>query len=96
MWFRSKKPPEVVETVQLHDVMKAITTLRAQYAELEEGLAALKAQHLKLRGRVFARWGREGEEGESPTPRPQSREELKKQLTLTGRFIPGRPAHHSE
>lgn len=90
MWFRRKSPtPEQITNA---DVMKLVIKLQERCDDIE-------LAHKRLRGKVYARWGKDPEQGDHPVevpPEQLSREELKRRLTSTGRFVPGRPAQHSE
>jgi len=86
---------------RVEDCVRAIELLRAD-------LEALKAQHLSLRGRVYALWGRESDSPTAPaadgSPKsatatavghPKTRDELRAQLVESGRFVPGKPPVHT-
>ena len=79
-----------------------VQKLQLHVDALDDQLDALKAQHLSLRGRVYALWGRETPERSTAAPaangdRPSAgatRDELRASLTRAGRFVPGKPPVH--
>lgn len=81
---------------------KALRDAVLRIESLEDRIDALSAQHLKLRGRVYAIWGREDKAASEPNQKnlngeeKLSREELRRKLTSSGRFVPGRPPIHQE
>lgn len=83
--------------------LAAIGQLERSVDQLREDHEALKGQHASLRGRVYALWGKEPADPaatstaatRSPTS-PQSRDELRRQLVSSGRFVPGKPPVHQE
>lgn len=100
MWpFR---PRIHMRTMSENDLVTVLVTLKRDLKQLQEDHALLEAKYLKLRGQVFAKWGKNGEEKGSESTAivadtaKMSREELKRYLVTSGRFIPGRPAVHNE
>lgn len=98
MWPFNK--PASTEVVTL---LQSVAKLRQRVDVLEEDHEALKAQHLSLRGRVYALWGKEPAAAPANQPAEPvsgglagnlSKAELRKQLTTSGRFIPGKPPVH--
>lgn len=100
MWPFSRKLRAAAMSEE--DFAAVLAKLTREMGQLRDDHDALQAQHVKLRGRVYAIWGKgEPEEAgvtDSPTKdtSKMSREELKRYLASSGRFIPGRPAQHSE
>lgn len=105
MWpFRKRTVRALYMTdSELAEVLGKITR---EVKELRDDVDAHHAQHVKLRGRVYAIWGKGEPEpdgatasptsGKQPDTAKMSRDELKRFLASSGRFIPGRPAQHSE
>lgn len=94
MWpFRRR----AVRPMSDQDVAEVLTQLTKAVRDLRDDHEALHAKYLKLRGRVYAIWGRE--DGEAPTKPAQvamTRDDLRRQLATSGRFVPGRAPQHSE
>lgn len=55
-WFSFRRPKAREATTA--DVMQALISLRQQLDNTRDELEALRAQHTKLRGRVYALWGK--------------------------------------
>jgi len=91
MFFRRKVE---IDPKRFDEVMESHAKLYRELNQVKEDLASLQDKHVRLRGRVFAIHGSD-KERESAEPKVVSREEMKRQLTQSGRFIPGRPAQHS-
>lgn len=98
MWFSKERSVDPV-------LFKLCVDLRATVTDLESQVASLRAQHLKLRGRVYALWGAEQDSPAAPaadgSPKstiesPKTRDELRASLVKSGRFIPGKPPVHQE
>lgn len=85
--------------------------LRSHVESLETRMLRLEEQFRSLRGYVYAKKGIVGPPGEGPSgeispPRsgvaapqaaaPMSRDELRRSLVTTGRFVPGKPPVHGE
>lgn len=67
--------------------------------ELQEAVQELDDKYTRMRGLIYARklHKSEPEAGEQTTEaKPMSRDELRRQLTATGRFIPGKPPVHTD
>lgn len=87
--------------VALEDTVRELTKL---VNVLEEDLQALKAQHLSLRGRVYALWGKEkgtggtadvaepGAAGSPTAARKLSKDELRRLAGLQA----GKPVKHTD
>lgn len=103
MWFSRKG----VRPLNDDELVRLLSKLQAQQTDLEERFAALEAKHTSLRGRVYALWGKAEpsdaapaaagsptSSGPAPLPAGASRDELRRQLVRTGKFIPGRPVNH--
>jgi len=69
-WFRFRRS-SARETTSA-DVMQALVSLRQQLDNTRDELEALRAQHLKLRGRVYAIWGK----GSDPAEGAETAQEL--------------------
>lgn len=97
MLFWRRSAVQVKESVDAAELIKALSKLRAQVEALQEAHEGLHAMHLKLRGRVYARWGKADDDPDAPRTADTSRltkDQLRAQLTLTGRTMPGRPTVH--
>lgn len=97
MWPFSKNRSEDVVTA----LQKEVKSLRNTCADLDERLEALRAQHLSLRGRVYALWGRDEPPDKTVAPptsaKPaQTRDELRAEMVRAGRIMPGKPTNHSQ
>lgn len=68
---------------------------RRELRKVKEDIEELQTKLQKLRGVVYAakRYAA-AEEEEEPTPRQMTRDELKRSLVTSGRFVPGKPAKH--
>jgi|GEM_PF-3847353 len=109
MWFRRKDTDELLRQ-HVATLERRVLQLERQLSEHDENLQSLQAQHVKLRGRVYALWGAEKssetstaapDAGGAPTssgapalPESLSRQELRRRLTQTGRFVPGKAPIH--
>lgn len=82
-----------------------IRALNQRIEELEDRQLRLEDQYRRLRGYVYVKKGLvgpadappPGEVGGAATPappRPMSRDELRRSLVASGRFIPGQPPKH--
>lgn len=64
-----------------------------------EALAELDDKHVRLRGKVYAHKLHKPEGDDEkvlPTVDQMTRDELRRSLTQSGRFIPGRPVSHDK
>lgn len=89
--FRRRKEPN------LDELLVALQQVLGRIERLE-------GQHISLRGYVYAKKGLVGsgeappaaEQGALPFSAPLSRDELRRQLVTSGRFVPGHAPRHQE
>jgi len=102
MWFRKRLASD-------QQVVDLLRTMHVEQGRLAGEVEKLKAGHNSLRGFVYSKLRKvvqeeEDDGGESAAPAAHtngsalppnlSRAELRRKLTETGRFIPGRPPRH--
>lgn len=85
---------------------KAVVRLEERVATLEkllqkhaDAIAELEDKHGRLRGKVYAHKMHKPPEEEGDAPRSvdqMTRDELRRSLTQSGRFIPGRAVSHDK
>jgi hypothetical protein len=80
--------------VRVENVENGLRTLARKLESLEEDHEGLKAQHLSLRGRVYATGAHKApaEPQPAPTPVPTTRDALRR----SSGFVPGQPMKHRE
>lgn len=104
MWpFRSRSKVEKPLIDELRTLSNAVSVLQLRSDQQESAHDALKAQHLALRGRVYALWGKErpatdGADAAGPTAAgsPTARRLSKDELRVLAGVKPGRPYPHRE
>lgn len=79
---------------QMGELYTRVGELNRHLAQLREDVDTLASRHERLRGRVYGAGLHKPPEAE--TPAAPSRDELKRRLVSTGRFVPGKPPIHSE
>lgn len=94
-WKRSQQIDVSALEKRLSDLSLDLAVLRREFMNVREGLEDLKDKHISLRGKVYAAKLHKASEPE-PAAAPQSREELRRSLAISGRFRPGQPPVHSE
>lgn len=96
MLFRRKIDERQLASLarSVQDAEETLRTVLKRVAAAEEALDELSAAHLRLRGRVYAVGLHKG--GVEEKPAEMSREELRRHVTQTGRFTPGKPPIHRE
>lgn len=72
------------------DLERAVADVHNVVDRLEEELQALRAQHLKLRGRVYALWGASETPDEATTPRNLNDPKLTKAQVRAALMASGR------
>lgn len=99
-WFNRSRLASDVEVVAL------LRTLNVKLGQLEGEIEKLKSGHQTLRGFVYAKLRKADasppDDGPAPSaagtgsalPASMTKAELRRQLTQTGRIMPGRPTHH--
>lgn len=104
-WLR---PKPALSRSEIESLLADWSSLARKCVDLSERLETLEDKHSRLRGVVYGRKLHKepaAEPAEEPQERrsaPQTdtarmtREELKRHLARSGRFIPGKPAIHSE
>jgi hypothetical protein len=99
-WWRREKAEQVERRVPLQQQL----ALEDRMARLEHQMEVLDGQYRTLRGYVYVKKGLVGPAGEAPPgeanipQQPQSaassKEELRRSLVQSGRFIPGQAPKH--
>lgn len=98
MWFRKK-----VEFSQYDELLADQIKLLRRVKDLSDDLEKLQDQFTRLRGLVYARKlhkpgamvEQEGDQAPANPTANMSRDELRRHLGLTGRFVPGKPPVHT-
>jgi len=97
--FWRRRPEESLKprVTQLEDDQAA---LMRRVRDLQDLIEELDSAHRRLRGVIYARKLHKPPADETPVPSANpatmTREELKRHLTLSNRFTPGRPPVHNE
>lgn len=74
-----------------------VETLEKATKVLMDDLSTLEDKHVRLRGKVYAHKLHRPDDDDAETPKPvdkMTRDELRRHLLASGRFMPGRPAKH--
>lgn len=85
MGFWTKSDDKLNE--RMHRAERLIDELRLDLGDLAE-------KHLKLRGKIYALKMHKPEEAAADVPRAMTRDELRRSLATSGRFIPGKAPKH--
>lgn len=94
-WSSRKETDVSALEKRLSDLALDVAVLRRELMNTTEGLNDLRDKHISLRGKVYAaKLHKAGAETEGP--KELSREDLRRSLAASGRFVPGRPAVHNE
>jgi len=95
---RQEIDPRVVQELA-EDVRMTMRKVR----DLQEAYDVLDDKYTRMRGLIYAKKMHRAPEGEAngetdlvTPPKPVSREELRRQLVTSGRFMPGKPPVHIE
>lgn len=81
------------------ELVKDMQITMRRVRELQEAVEELDDKFMRMRGLIYARKLHkppEDEQTKDAEEKPLSREELRRQLTKSGRFIPGKPPVHIE
>lgn len=92
-----RKKPSDVSASRVDALEKRTESLEKACKALLDDLAELEEKHVRLRGKVYAHKMHRAEDEDAQTPKPaekMSRDELRRHLLHSGRFMPGRPARH--
>lgn len=85
----------LIERVEMLEKMERDLVKMVQ--QLSDSLTELEDKHERLRGKVYAhKMHKQNPPDEPESPRPVTRDELKRSLARSGRFFPGRPPVHNE
>lgn len=99
MWGKKRLAADV-------EVVELLRSMHVKQGVLEGEMEKLRSGHLSLRGFVYSKLRKHDESPEDAGPAPSaaagttalpaqlSRDELRRKLVETGRFIPGRPPRH--
>lgn len=98
-WFRP-----AVARMSDEELAGVLARVTRELGELRELFETLEMQHVKLRGRVYAKWKFDAEDPEQAGPTTKrgvgaqlnSKDDIRRAMTATGRFTPGKPPVHSE
>lgn len=99
MWPFSKRVEAHATTVP--EMISYVRQLATRLDELQEAHERLRAQHLSLRGRVYAIWGREGSSEDDAVPAAASpapamgetKEQFRQRMAAAGLLKPGKKSN---
>lgn len=104
MWpFRKRAEAHATTVPELFELMRSFEKrLGQRIDELQETQERLAAQHLSLRGRVYAIWGKGGSSEDSAAPgaatqpaQGETKAQYKARLLAEGKLVPGKPFKHT-
>lgn len=75
---------------------KEIAALRASQADLQDEFHALDHRYDKLRARFYNTQRGKPDEDAPPAPERMTRDQLKRHMAASGRFIPGKAPVHTD
>lgn len=100
MWPFKRR--QVVHETTTRELFGLIKHLESRLDEQDERHERLVAQHLSLRGRVYAIWGKGGSSDDAAAPPAgtqnpsgETKAQLRARLLAEGKLVPGKPYKHS-
>lgn len=88
MFWKKRPAPDAPELVA------RIETIEKLLQKVADELAELQDRHARLRGKVYAHKMHKPDEETPQRVDQMTRDELRRSLTKSGRFVPGRPVSH--
>lgn len=79
---------------ELASIVARLETVEKLLQMQAEALTELQDKHVRLRGKVYAHKMHRPDDDTPKNVEQMTRDELRRSLTSSGRFVPGRPAKH--